>query len=409
MKTRVFQAAVISLLVLSSTAAAQKRRDNFSLEARGYGGYLFENKVDFKNHYFGSADITAGFTSDLTGGDAYSAAYGYPTYGLGACACFLSDISLPEPSSLGNFYSLYGFFERDVFRYRNFTAGYSLEFGGAYNPVRYNPVDNPQNYYVSSVIMVHAAAGLHAKWRFAGNFEAGLRFRAKHYSNGRSALPNYGLNMLEAGLSLGYYFISDRRSGGGSFSDGTADFEIAEKTPSVKGFEFHITLGGGPHCTGSDWNRYNRRVKEPAERETDFRMYPRFSVSADAMYRYCLKAGTGLLLEAFCVPDIKTLEKNDRAIYGDDAVEDGPGYSPFSMGIAVVQEFHFRNFAVWGALGIYPFKPKLGLSGDVSWNYQKGGVRYYVPKWGDIFFGLAVKANDFQESEYMEFSIGIRL
>ncbi len=208
MKTRVFQAAVISLLVMSSTAAAQKRRDNFSLEARGYGGYLFENKVDFKNHYFGSADITAGFTSDLTGGDAYSAAYGYPTYGLGACACFLSDISLPEPSSLGNFYSLYGFFERDVFRYRNFTAGYSLELGGAYNPVRYDPVINPQNYYVSSVIMVHAAAGLHAKWRFAGNFEAGVRFRAKHYSNGRSALPNYGLNMLEAGLSLGYYFIS---------------------------------------------------------------------------------------------------------------------------------------------------------------------------------------------------------
>lgn len=398
----VLTAAVFILLSIPLKLGAQRAgRDHISIETKGYAGYLFDNRVELDSHLYGSADLTVGFTPSRMSADIYARAYGYPTYGLGTCVSFFTDIDVPGDSHFGNYYSAYGFFRRNLINARNLTAGYMIEIGPAFNPVRYDPVTNPNNIYVSSALMVHAAAGAYVRYRFLENWEFGLTVRAKHHSNGRSALPNYGQNMIEGGLTLAYLL--------GTEESDMDEIVPVEKPSFDKGFHYHITLGGGAHCTGSDWQRYNLLVPDSSDKRDVFKAYPRFGLSADVMYRYALKCSTGISLDAFVVPDIRTLEENDRFLYGDKAVDEGPGYSPVFFGISVVQEFYYKNLALHLALGFYPAQPRLGLSGDVSWNYQKAGLRYYIPALKDMFIGMAVKANDFSESEMVEFSIGIRL
>ena len=60
-------------------------------------------------------------------------------------------------------------------------------------------------------------------------------------------------------------------------------------------------------------------------------------------------------------------------------------------------------------MGAYLSEPAMGLSDDVSWNYQKAGLRYYIPSWNNLYIGLGMKANDFRESEYIELSIGVEI
>jgi hypothetical protein len=113
---------------------------------------------------------------------------------------------------------------------------------------------------------------------------------------------------------------------------------------------------------------------------------------------------------------MKELEKSDRIVYGDAAVENSPGYNPFSVGIAAVQEVYWKNFAVHVAIGAYPYRHK-GVNGELAkangdrergWHYEKAGFRYYFPKLGDTFLGFAIKSHSIK-AEYLEFSLGIRL
>ena len=110
------------------------------------------------------------------------------------------------------------------------------------------------------------------------------------------------------------------------------------------------------------------------------------------------------------------LEKSDRIVYGDEAVENSPGYDPISIGLAFVQEVYWRNLAVHVSLGAYPYRHK-GVNGpeaqamgdrERGWHYEKSGLRYYMPKLGDTFVGFAIKSHSIK-AEYLEFSVGIRL
>lgn len=373
--------------------------DGMSVKLRPAVGYQFENRVDYLTDIYAAGDLLLGVDSYICDGSPYASAYGYPSYGLGFSFTGMSMIELPQPSYFQDFYSMYMSFKRPLIRRGGFSAGYMLEFGPALSFGRYDPVDNPANCYVSSPLMIHFAGGLYAGWRFDERWTLSLDARLRHFSNGRISLPNQGLNMIEAGVGLEYHFVRDRTSGGGSLGDGTADF-VRDADAGLgydKGLAVHMGIGAGMHVTEAEWLAEKRS-----------RPYPRFSFSADIMYRYALKFATGIGLDLFYAPDIGILEADERTVYGNEAVDAGVGYSPVSVGLSVVQEIYYRNFSAFVAVGIYPYSG-MGVGNDISWNYQRAGLRYYVPKWGDMFFGIAVKAQDFLASEYMEFSVGFRL
>jgi hypothetical protein len=113
---------------------------------------------------------------------------------------------------------------------------------------------------------------------------------------------------------------------------------------------------------------------------------------------------------------MKELEASDRIVYGDEEVANSPGYSPISVGLALVHEVYWHNLAVHVAVGAYPYRHK-GVNGieakeagdrERGWHYEKAGLRYYFPKFGDTFLGFAIKSHSIK-AEYLEFSAGIRI
>jgi hypothetical protein len=181
--------------------------------------------------------------------------------------------------------------------------------------------------------------------------------------------------------------------------------------------QYIIVLGGGVHTCMAEWNAKVETEDDPAKKkDIKLKAHPKLSLSLDALYRYSLRYASGVSLDVFYSSNMKELEASDRIVYGDAAVENSPGYDPISVGIALVQEVYWHNFAVHVAVGAYPYRRK-GVNGpeakeagdrERGWHYEKAGIRYYFPKLGDTFLGFAIKSHSIK-AEYLEFSLGIRL
>ena len=145
-----------------------------------------------------------------------------------------------------------------------------------------------------------------------------------------------------------------------------------------------------------------RDRKDPGKKQQiQLKAHPKLSLSGEAMYRYAPRYATGVGLDLFYSSNMEELEKSDRIVYGDKAVENSPGYSALSVGISVVQEVYWHNLAVHVAIGAYPYRHK-GVNGpeakalgdrERGWHYEKAGLRYYFPQLGDTFVGFAIKSH----------------
>ena len=134
------------------------------------------------------------------------------------------------------------------------------------------------------------------------------------------------------------------------------------------------------------------------------------------MYRYAPRYATGIGIDLFYSSNMKELKESDIILYGQDEVDNCPGYNPFSVGIAIVQEVFWRNFSVHVAVGAYPYRHK-GVNSEAAkeagdrergWHYEKAGLRYYIPKAHNLFVGFGIKSHSIK-AEYLEFSTGIKL
>ena len=185
-----------------------------------------------------------------------------------------------------------------------------------------------------------------------------------------------------------------------------------------------MAIGGGVHTCQAEWNTFafdytkdDKPARIPTKEEAaNLKAHPKFSYSFEATYRYAPRYATGLGVEMFYSSNMKHLKEADTKLYGEDAVANCPGYSPISIGVAVVQEVYWRNLAVHIALGAYPYRHK-GVNdkelNDIyddrerGWHYEKAGLRYYFPKLGDTFVGLSIKSHNIK-AEYLELSLGWR-
>ena len=394
------------LVFLPPCMSAQNAPKGCFLSLKPYIGYQFENKVDYKSNVYLSADLLYGLKTGKQSLNPYDKTYNYPEYGIGLSYTGMSMVKLPEPSYLKDFYSIYLYFGGNLIGYDRSGLSYMLEFGPALSLGRYDPLYNPDNYYVSSPLMAHIAGGFQVWTHLGDRFRLSANLRLRHFSNGRVALPNQGLNMVETGIGLRYIWQTKKADTERVVPDASAPQEVSWK----RGLVLHLGLGGGLHGTEAEWLAYNEKVPSPKDRRRSFSVYPRFSLSSELLYRYDIRFATGVGTDIFYAPDLKQLEADERLAFGDAAVDAGDGYSPLSVGFSLCQEIYYRDFSAFLAVGMYAFE-RMGIGNDVSWNYQRAGLRRYfrLPFLGnsDIYIGIAVKAQDFRASEYIEFSVGI--
>lgn len=412
MKNFVKAAIAFSLLFLfQMQAQAQKlRAKDMVVTAHGwYGTDMERTRPNLKAYGYTTYEASVGFQTNPNDSSAYARQFGYPMLNFGFSLARMGEFKFYDQTKFSDLYSLYGSFERSLLRKKRLSLGYLLDFGATYNPDRYDPVNNPGNNWLSSPVMAYFGAGAFIKFHVGRRWEIGADAMFRHYSNGRLALPNEALNALGAGLFARYRLD---------------DYDYKEYTgiPRIKadykrGMQYMIVLGGGVHTCMAEWNAKVETEDDVTKKSgIKLKAHPKLSISVDALYRYALRYASGVSLDVFYSSNMKELEASDRIVYGDEAVDKCPGYSPISVGLALVHEVYWHNLAVHVAVGAYPYRHK-GVNGieakeagdrERGWHYEKAGLRYYFPKLGDTFLGFAIKSHSVK-AEYLEFSAGVRI
>ena len=411
---RVSTKTIALLFLLTATlfqAQAQKfKAKDMVVTAQAWGGMDMEKtRPNLKSYGYMTYEASVGFQTNPNDSSAYARQFGYPMLNFGFSLARMGEFKFYDQTKFSDLYSLYGSFERSLLRKKRLSLGYLLDFGATYNPDRYDPVNNPGNNWLSSPVMAYFGAGAFIKFHVGRRWEIGADAMFRHYSNGRLALPNEALNALGAGLFARYRLD---------------DYDYKEYTgiPRIKadykrGMQYMIVLGGGVHTCMAEWNAKVETEDDVTKKSgIKLKAHPKLSISVDALYRYALRYASGVSLDVFYSSNMKELEASDRIVYGDEAVEKCPGYSPISVGLALVHEVYWHNLAVHVAVGAYPYRHK-GVNGveakeagdrERGWHYEKAGLRYYFPKLGDTFLGFAIKSHSVK-AEYLEFSAGVRI
>jgi hypothetical protein len=329
-------------------------------------------------------DLRLGYTG-LQPSD-YTSGYNYPRLGFGVSMLDCSDVKMRYDPYLGNVYSTYFFFDGTWIRSKRFRFNSMLASGLAYSQ------DETLNkHFSSSPVMIYIGYSMGLKYRLSNHLEISANAEAKHFSNGRIGIVNKGLNIIGGSLSMQY-----------SFSPLESEYPRYVSSPFKKHFYYHVSAGGGVQTYLEDLEIYGNTGQWQYGSFKE-KLYPKYFVSSDVMYRLSRFYGCGIGVDLFYVPHTSSFRKIDEVFLGEAAA--GLKYNSLSAGAAINQELYYNNLALTASLGYYLYR-ELGSRKDEKPLYQRFGLRYYFPEIHNLFVGFNIKAHEFKKAEYFELAVG---
>lgn len=199
-----FQSTILMLCIsLFALAQESEKKGRFMfVEARGHSGihfYTGESLESALSSGYGSLEIRVGWQTDGT--QAWTGAYGYPSYGFGWYSG-----AIGNPEILGQPNALYGFLSFPISINRRHTFISDLAFGYTYDLNPYDPENNPLNDAIGARGAVYFNWGWGGRYNLNRELDLTYGIDFTHFSNGRSFQPNYGLNMMGLFLGTRYHF-----------------------------------------------------------------------------------------------------------------------------------------------------------------------------------------------------------
>ncbi len=236
---------------------------------------------------------TTGTTDSL---DVYEGLWGRPQFGGGFMLGDFSHIPLhavtkrenpPYNSTIGKMLTFYATFRRDLLRTRRWNIGYKMENGVGICTKPYDLHTNLQNTIIGSPLTVFFGTGMYVKYRISPSWEVGLEGSFRHYSNGRLAQPNAGVNTLDAGIRVGYTLQPDTT--------------VHSPYQRRKDTAWRPHLYGDVNVSWSPQTLYGQFQADffgPVEnRSTHYKLYSGVSVRSALMWHYCRKFASGIVLD----------------------------------------------------------------------------------------------------------------
>lgn len=318
----------------------------------------------------------------------YAALYGFPNFGIGLGWEGLSSLHYNGISRLDDIFNLYGFAERTLLKWKRLSLDFVFDLGLGYNRSLYDPETNPLNRNFSSRLVVFVSSGLSMRVALTDRLEAGVSAQFNHYSAGRLAYPNGGLNDPSAYLSIRY-----RNAKGPKQRNSIQSMEPPSR------FFYEVYAGGGIHRCAIEWMATG--TTSP---------WALYAFGASANWRYRPHLSTGVAVDLFDAPSkfLNRLEEYERKLYGDETVDAFGPYQGLSGGIGLVQHLHYGNVSAFATVGAYVHRHDAyhDRRGKL---YQKIGLKYVLPGRTGLFIAADCKAHGFSRAEMMELTVGVRL
>ena len=387
MKKRLILLYLLGLTLMSLNAIAQDESEMLTdrpanLFIRGdfeYGLILVgENDLPSDINRVMGGNIEVGWQT--AGKSVYDNVLGYPTFGFG----FLT-YGFPQTGILGEPNAFYMFLNAPFHRWDRFSLMYILRLGMSYNWEPSDPVANPGHLALGSFRNLYIAGGLEGQFLLGERSTIGVGLKFTHFSNGQSSLPNAGMNLLTPHIAYKY-----------DLNGGDRPAYKKYKTPAYndKGMEYYFTIGNGVRQIFFDSAQTGVSPRTGVS-------YPVVNLSLGAQYHYnwAGKFGGGV----------------DLIYWGayDPGFELSPGgivkrkSHPFGdylqVGIFGSYEFALSNFSIYLQPGYRIIRKEYqNMPPDF---YQHLGLKYHI---NDLILGVAIRAVNFGQAEYIEWNIGYR-
>ena len=374
----------------------------------------YKVRIDVELTPYRSKALSGRDSSDIDFFRLQNQSYNYPTLSLGIAYSFNHGVKMhrsKDPSwdklvpvdytsRMGNTFTVYGQWNRPLYRSRVFTWNYYLGTGIGYASHIYNKVDDIDNELIGAHLNIYFTAGSYLAFHVARNYDLQLGVDFYHHSNGALARPNKGANYLGPYIGL----VNHVPYSADNYRNHYHDANTAKFKPY---WFLDIALGLGGKTLLEDWQKtqFHTDPSSPDYRKEHFAFYGNYSLQADVLYRYKPRWATGVGIDVF---------------YGDYAngrkrIVAADGYtgqiSPWSVGIAFKHEVFWGRLSARMGMGYYIYR-KMGDVAKMNEKkyYERIGVQYAFPRWAGISLGFSVNAHatkaDFTE---LQLSLPIRL
>ena len=321
------------------------------------------------------SDVAFRIGLQSTGARQWEQILGYPVYGMGFYAAFFYN---NDP--LGTPGAIYFFINAPIKRWNRFSFKYDLGAGLAYG---FNPSDdqnNPTNDVIGARKNVYFHAKVFAEYQVSRRMDLGLGLGMNHFSNGATAMPNKGINLLNLTLAARYHF--------NPIKNYTKHID-PEYQPNVRPEFIKNTIPKTIHRHEMSIYYAAGGKAYPVE-SGDNPIYFISALAVDYHYKYHHIAKIGLGIDYFY--------EAARRQYHED-----PTFSDLTyVGVHLSHILYFSNLAL-------VFEPGVYLSNNVKDKtdiYLRVGGRYNVT---DRFFvQAALKTRNGATADFIEWGLGYR-
>ena len=314
----------------------------------------------------------------------YDMAFGLPTLEFGFLLARCNSISIQGnkndihyKSHLGNQYTFYYGFRRDVLSGNKLDMGYALENGLGITTTHYNKYNNVDNLFIGSVFSIYFGASLYGKYRFSSHWEAILELGFKHYSNSGLDRPNLGSNTLGLQAKLNYYpspILKKRK--------------IYHRIPKIKpDFYLDMTAGWEGKALQEEWN-YNQSLSNdnPNFRTAHYRIRSQWNTSLAGMFRYNLKYASGIAVDYSYITYTDAIQRTL-----DKTNVHGHHPNPHVLGVSLRHEVFYKQMSMAVSLGAYPYRHMGVVNKHLI--YETVGLRHHPKHWHNFYISYNVKAH----------------
>jgi hypothetical protein len=315
--------------------------------------YIIEDKVR-------AFDLSLGFEGK--GRDIWEESFNDPRTGFG-----YSFWKLGNDKILGSAHAFYGFMNAPLKRFGKLTLNIQCSAGAAYLPLKFDIDENHLNRAIGSHMNVFIKLGADARFRIMPNAELVFGAGLSHFSNGKTASPNYGINTGTISAGMNYLF----RSPGST--EVKPQFEKSQPLPR---FTRSINLSAGTKVYDNLLN------KKYLSSSVTFNIEKNFS--------YVSHAGFGAVI--FYDSSIKEALKVEKGLTGSDFKR------LIRLGVHASYICRYKNFIAGIQLGHYLYS-KYKVMTNV---YNRISVQYLFTD--NIAFSAAVKSH-FGKADCLEYGI----